>query len=523
MAFDAGSVIAHVKADVSDFKRGMGQARDEVEQTSAGVSNFGGVLKTALIAGGAIAAGGMILLGKSALEAAGNFEQTKISFEVMLGSAAKATKLLAELQDFAKKTPFNLVELQDSTKRLLAYGVAGDEVIDTMTMLGNVTSGVGRDKLPQLILAFGQVKAAGRLMGTELRQFTETGVPMIQLLADHFHVARSEIQDMVKDGKVGFKDVEAALQSLGGEGGKWGDLMDRQSKTMQGSLSNLQDSWTQLLVVLGTMFIPATTQVIQVLTSFISPIQAVMQGTKSLSEVFGLTGEQTKTLNGILEEFRSFIFDTLMPAVGAVVSYMVTQWNLHKDQFAAAWMIIWGIIQFVWALIYGLLKVGLELLAGDWDGAWKAIVQMTNNAWGAIKNIFQGALNFMGSWAGEVFDNLVSPFRNAWNEISKLVNKIKDALDFTKRHSPSVVDIVNKGVNEVNRAMSNLDFGVGDLSPHAQPNFAPVIGGGSGGGSINSVTIDLSGAIISDEQAAMRIGEKIGDSIIKKLGSNVRF
>lgn len=519
MAFDVGSVVAKVTADISDFKRNMGEAQQSASGFKNRLVEVGGVMRTAVIAGSAAAAAGVAILGKSAIDAAGDFQQTRVSFETMLGSAAKAQKLLAELQQFAKKTPFSLTELQDGTKRLLAYGVEADKVIDTMSTLGNITSAVGRDKMPQLILAFGQVKAAGRLMGTELRQFTETGVPLLQVLADQFKVSTAEIQDMVSAGKIGFEDVQTALNSLGGEGGRWGEMMDKQSKTLQGSLSNLSDSWNQLLVVLGTAFLPIATQIVQSLTSFLTPIMNIIQGTTSLSDAFGLTAEQTALFEGVLREFQSFLFDTLIPAVIAVSQMLTSYWNAHKAEFIATWNIIKGFVQLAWSIIYGLLKVGLELLAGDWNGAWKAIVQMTQGAWNGIKSILTGALSLIYNWGSSVFEALVKPFRDAWNNIQDLVNKIKDKLDFTKRHSPSVVDIVNRGVDLVNKGLSKLDAPFDMGTPSVTPAFAS---SSSGGSNFNSINVDLSGAVISDEASAMRIGEMVGDSIVKRLKETVR-
>lgn len=519
MAFDLGAITAKIDADITGFKNNLNKAKDETIGMSQTMSKLGDTIKTALVIGAGAAAGGLVLLSKSALEAAANFEQTQISFEVMLGSAEKATKLLSELQTFAKKTPFNLTDLQDATKRLLAYGVEGNKVIETMSTLGNITSAVGRDKMPQLILAFGQVKAAGRLMGTELRQFTETGVPLLQVLADQFGVTTGRIQEMVSEGEIGFSDVQKALESLGGEGGKWGDMMDKQSKTLSGSISNLQDSWTQLLVVLGTVFIPIATQVVQTLTAFLTPIMEVMNGTKSLGEAFGLSSEQTAFFSVVLAEFVSFLTETLVPAVQAVVGYLSAFWNAHKTEFMNAWNIIWGIIQVVWALIYGLIKTGLELLAGDWTGAWNAVKQATSMAWNGIQSILNGALGFLSGWGGAIVSRLTQPFRDAWSTIEGLMNKIKDALDFTKRHSPSVLDIVESGVSKVNRALEGLRTDI-ILTPETA---AMTVSNGGQSTKMLAVNIDLAGAFISDTYGAQRMAEIMGDQIIKKVQNQLRI
>lgn len=190
------------------------------------------------------------------LNEAGEDEQTAIAFETMLGSAELAKQKLEELKDFALNTPFELTGLKDMAKRLLAFNFSADELIPTMKALGDISSGVGTDKLPQLILAFGQVKAATKLTGMELRQFTEAGVPLLDELAKVLGKDVKQIQAMVTAGQIGFPDVQKALFSLTGEGGRFFNLMEKQSKSLLGLWSNLKD-WINLLAIdLGNELMP---------------------------------------------------------------------------------------------------------------------------------------------------------------------------------------------------------------------------------------------------------------------------
>lgn len=200
------------------------------------------------IGGVATALGG---LGYSAIKAAGDMEQTRVSFTTMLGSADKANNLIKDLIQFAKTTPFELTGLETATKQLLAYGFTQEEIIPNLKALGNIASGVGMDKLPNLILAFGQVKAATHLTGMELRQFTEAGVPLLDQLSKEFSKPVSEIQKMVSAGEIGFPAVQKALMSLTTEGGRFNNLMENQSKTLGGMISNLQDAWNIFLTQEG--------------------------------------------------------------------------------------------------------------------------------------------------------------------------------------------------------------------------------------------------------------------------------
>jgi tape measure domain-containing protein len=165
----------------------------------------------------------------------------------MLGSADKAKSLLMQISSFAAATPFELPQVVEGGKNLLAFGVSMDQIIPTFTMLGNIAAGVGTDKLPGLINVFGQVKAAGRLMSQDLLQFTSAGVPVIDLLAQHYGITSDKVKDLVATGKVGFDDLNASLSLLGGPSGKWGDLMEKQSKSLNGTLSNVQDNLGRIL------------------------------------------------------------------------------------------------------------------------------------------------------------------------------------------------------------------------------------------------------------------------------------
>lgn len=222
-------------------------------------------------------------LGKQILGVSADFEQARISFTTMTGSVEAADKLIRDMFEFAKTTPFELQGLQTATQRLLAYGFTQDNVLSELRVLGDIASGVGTEKLPQLILAYGQVKAATRLTGMELRQFTETGVPMIDALAEHFGVASSEIQDMVSDGVVGFADVQAALKKLTGEGGKFENLMEKQTGTLNQMVSNLKDSFTQLAKEQGDKLLEPAKRFVGLLQDFVTnKLPSILNGLENM-------------------------------------------------------------------------------------------------------------------------------------------------------------------------------------------------------------------------------------------------
>lgn len=244
MAITIRELVTRYGFDVDD--RGLKNANFSLQKLK----------RTAKIAGVAIAAAGTFITSKF-VKVAGDFEQFNIAFETMLGSADRAKKLLGDITEFAAKTPFELPELIEGSKRLLAFGFAGEKIIDTMRTLGNITAGVGREKMPQLILALGQVRAATRLRGQELRQFTEAGVPLIEELAKTMGKEEKEIADLVSKGKVSFDLTYQALQNLTKDGGRFANLMVKQSKTLFGVFSNIKDFLTIIGKEVGDELLPA--------------------------------------------------------------------------------------------------------------------------------------------------------------------------------------------------------------------------------------------------------------------------
>ena len=223
-------------------------ARDDASKTFDGLSKSIGQLGNQLkrdITVGALAAGGAIAAaGTFAIKAAANYEQLSISFQTMIGNAAQAGKLMTDISEFARKTPFTLPEVAQGAKQLLAYGFAQDEVIKSFKMLGNIAAGLSIP-IGDLVYLFGTLRAQGRAYTRDIMQFAMRGIPIYDLLAQVLGISKDKINEMVEAGKVGFPEVQQALTLLGGEGGKWGDLMDKQAKTLAGTWSNLKDNFTR--------------------------------------------------------------------------------------------------------------------------------------------------------------------------------------------------------------------------------------------------------------------------------------
>lgn len=252
-------LVVKISADISELKEALVTVEKSSKDSMGKVSKQSKIVKASisrLKTGFYALAAAMGAAQVYSAKLAGGFEQSRLSFEIMLGSLAKGDKLLKEIIQFTKSTPFELKDTELGAKRLLAYNIEADKVIKTLEVLGNIASVVGRERLPNLILAYGQVKTATRLAGQELRQFSEAGVPLIDALSVQLSVSRAQIKGMVEEGRIGFSDVEKALLNLSTGSGRFADLMKRQSKTFLGTLSNIKDNISIISIGIGNKMLP---------------------------------------------------------------------------------------------------------------------------------------------------------------------------------------------------------------------------------------------------------------------------
>lgn len=180
----------------------------------------------------------------------GEFQKTEIAFGTMLKSEEKAQALMGEMVDLAAKTPFGLTDVTDGAKRLLAFQVPAEQVVDTLRRMGDVAAGLNVP-MGQLIHVYGQVKAQGKLMTNDLYQFMNAGIPMTAELAKVMGVAENEVKDLISAGKVGFPEVQSVINNLTNEGGLFFNLMEQQSASLSGQIANLEDAIEQMYNKIG--------------------------------------------------------------------------------------------------------------------------------------------------------------------------------------------------------------------------------------------------------------------------------
>lgn len=178
------------------------------------------------------------------------FQQLEISFTTMLGSEQKAGALMDELIQTAARTPFNMTDVTEDAKQLLAYGIQANEVNDALVHLGDIASGLNIP-LSQLVYLYGTTVSQGRMFTMDLRQFMGRGIPLAEELGKILHQNTTEVQESVSKGKVTSDIFKEAIANMTQAGGRFGGLMEQQAETLQGRWSNIEDTIDQAINSIG--------------------------------------------------------------------------------------------------------------------------------------------------------------------------------------------------------------------------------------------------------------------------------
>ena len=259
----------------------------------AGVKGFGAImtkasglikrlatLKTAF-AGLAIGA-----VATTTFKAAAELERMTLQLKTLTGSAKTAKDIMAELTEINKAAPFELPDLVNAAAKLSAYGIANEDLTDITERLGKVAAGVGRD-IDGIALAFGQAQAKGRLMGEELRQFIERGVPVREELEKITKTTGAAFDELMSKGKVSADQLTQAIINMTSESGRFGNAFENTANSLDTKLSNLQDAFFQSSAALGNAFKPVFSFVLDKITEILNAFTGMIKGIQKDLDALG--------------------------------------------------------------------------------------------------------------------------------------------------------------------------------------------------------------------------------------------
>ncbi len=272
----------------------------------------------------------------SAVQTGMNFnmmlQQNQTAFQVMLGDAGKAKNLMQQLRDIQNTTGIGVAEGASGSKQLLAYGFQAQDLVKELTMLKTVASAVNVP-LNDMIYVYGTLRAQGRAYMRDITQFTMRGIPMYQALSDSMGVPVSQLKELVKQGKIGFEQVQAAMVHMTSEGGVFGGMLQAIMNTLPGQIQVMKNQFQTTMGAITAPMQPAMLEMVKTLTKYLQDMNTTEVG-KSLEAFMGhLATALPKILPVATSLFKVLtdgmsgllmVMNTLSPVLSIVAKLMET-------------------------------------------------------------------------------------------------------------------------------------------------------------------------------------------------------
>lgn len=358
----------------------------------------------------------------------GQFELSQRSLEAILQNKPKADEIFNKTVELAVKSPFRIKDLVDYTRQLSAYRIESDKLYDTTKRLADVSAGLGVD-MGRLILAYGQVKAAAYLRGSEVRQFTEAGINMYGELQQYFKEVKGEayttaqIVDMISKRKVTFEDVEAIFKRMTDKGGTFYNMQEIQAETLQGKISNLKDAFDVMLNDIGKSNEGFFKGSIQFATNLLNHWEAIANVAKALLSIV------------VAIKVNSMFMQSSLGKAFILNAAMVGRWRAFLDLIKSM------------PTAFGKMKTAISAIGGSLKAALGGF---------AFYAILQTIMNYRN--ALQQFDETIRKARESTidtlGKISELSAKYKEFSNVTNRAQNNIDD--NKAIEEKRKALNKL-------------------------------------------------------------------
>jgi tape measure domain-containing protein len=384
-----------------------------------------------------------------------SLEQSRVAWETMLGGAGQAEAMLQQLQQFAATTPFEFPDVERAARRLTAMGFAAKDIIPMLTSIGNTASalGVGTEGVDRITLALGQMSTRTKVTAEDMLQLTEVGVPAWRILAQATGMSIAQVQDAASKGVIPAQTFIKAFQDFAQA--NYGGLMDRQSRTFSGAVSNIKDSSRILLSGAFEPLFNGLRDLALVFSNFLASdgvrnfANAFRNGLVAIGVFLQVVAQSPplliifqSALIGVASVFAIQMVQSAAAATAAVIRFIaaIVIANAPLALLAAAIAAVALIVISNWdGILQGTEEFRSVLLQGLKD-LGKALIDLFATVWDGLTQLVAGALNAIGElWTSfwnagigptgqEGFDSMNEQAADGWTQFVELATRAFEAV-----------------------------------------------------------------------------------------------
>ena len=362
MAEKGGEVEFEFKGNTKDLDENLKDSQKKVNSFASKISTSLGKGLTTVLSGTVAGISAVTAaIGAGAVAGAkynATIEQYATSFEVMTGSAEKATEVVEKLKKIGAETPFEMTDLADTTQLLMNYGLTADDAISKMQMLGDISQG-SADKMNRIAMAYGQMSSAGKVQLEDIKQMIEAGFNPLQEISESTGESMESLYDRISKGTISVDEITASMERSTSVGGKYFQSMEKQSKTVSGQLSTLKDNTSSLLGSLSSGFSEALgSQILPMLNETVSGLQEAFNtgGLEGFASAIG------PAIASILTDF-SVQLPSILNLATSIISNLILGIQQNLPQIAlSAVQILSTLAQNIMLLLPQILELGIQLL-----------------------------------------------------------------------------------------------------------------------------------------------------------------
>ena len=477
-----------LQREIIETENQLKQLKVEASNWTAVSKSLDNISKKMKTVGDAVSELGTKFLGLTATIGAGitygikynaQLEKYEKALTTLTGSAEEAQKIMQQIQEDAKTTPFDVAGLTQANQLLISTGLDAEESREVILALGNAVSatGGGNDELSRMAVNLQQIKNTGKAAAIDIKQFAYAGIDIYGLLADYLGISKEEAADMT----VTWEDLSGALIHASKEGGKYFGAMEEQSKTFSGALSNAIDSFNQSLGSLTESLMPIATQIIQKLTEWMDKFNALDQETKNTiltitglvatigpvliilgkvisvgGTIFGVISKIVGAIGGLTtgtgalstaltaltgpigivvaaiaaigaafvylfntnEQFRNKVMEVWNNLVALFNETIIPAFNTIKEAVMSALNTVWGLWQQLWEKLEPFVTKVFTWFLDFWNNTLKGIIE---NVVSFITQLIQGWTNFYNNVLAPIISTLLDVL---WPTIERVLNQI---------------------------------------------------------------------------------------------------